>query len=256
MASTRIARYASTMSESSATYVGAHLVFEAVSLARGGRAVFDGLSLSLAERRIGLIGNNGSGKSTLLRLAAGLLLPDKGRVLVQGRETREHRRDLPGEIGFLFQNPDHQILFPTVGEEVAFGLIEQGLSIAEANARAAALLAEHGCAGWEKRAVHELSDGQKQLVCLIAVIASEPSILLLDEPFSSLDLPTRIDMGARLNALPQRVVMASHDPELLAGFDRVVWLENGRVREDGPAGRVLAAYEANVRGSGKAVRRA
>ena len=177
-------------------------------------------------------------------------------MLAQGRETREHRRDLPAEIGFLFQNPDHRILFPTVGEEVAFGLTEQGLSVAEANARAAALLAEHGCVGWEKRAVHELSDGQKQLVCLIAVIASGPSVLLLDEPFSSLDLPTRIDMATRLHALPQRVVMASHDFDLLSGFDRVVWIENGSVREDGPASRVLAAYTAAVRGLDKAARRA
>jgi len=226
----------------------AQIAFDSVSLARGGNAVFDALSLTLAERRIGLIGNNGSGKSSLLRLAAGLLLPDAGRVLVNGLETREHRRELPSHIGFLFQNPDHQLLFPTVGEEIAFGLIEQDVPVREANERTAALLAAHGCAGWEKRAVHELSEGGKQLVCLLAVIATQPSILLLDEPFASLDLPTRLDMAARLDALPQRVVMASHDLDLLAGFDRIIWLERGRVRADGPPRRVLAAYEAEVRG--------
>ncbi|MGQ4273212.1 energy-coupling factor ABC transporter ATP-binding protein [Terrihabitans sp. B22-R8] len=224
-----------------------YLAFADVTLARGDRLVLDGLALGLSEPRIGLIGNNGSGKSTLLRLAAGLLLPDSGEVRVWDKETREHRRDLPREIGFLFQNPDHQILFPTVGEEVAFGLTEAGMRTKDADERARALLAQHGCAGWEDRATHALSDGQKQLVCLLAVLASEPSILLLDEPFSSLDLPTRLDISARLEALPQKIVMASHDLHLLAEFDRVIWLQDGRVRGDGPARDVLAAYEADVR---------
>jgi biotin transport system ATP-binding protein len=232
------------------------LAFETVSLSRGGGPLFERLSLSLGERRVGLVGDNGSGKSSLLRLAAGLLLPDEGRMLVQGLDTREHRRELPTHIGFLFQNPDHQLLFPTVGEEIAFGLTEAGVPAAEANARAAQLLAEHGCAGWEKRAVDELSEGQKQLVCLLAVIAPAPSILLLDEPFASLDLPTRLDMAARINTLPQRIVMASHDLELLSGFDRVIWFESGRVRDDGAPRRVLSAYEASVRGALRAEKRA
>lgn len=220
------------------------IAFEAVTLSRAGHRVFDGLSLELDERRIGLIGDNGSGKSTLLRLVNGLLLPDGGRVLVGGRDTVGHRRELPAEIGFVFQNPDHQILFPTVGEELAFGLIERGVERQEARERTRRLLAAHGCEGWQERAIHELSEGQKQLVCILAVIAPEPRVVLLDEPFASLDLPTRLALGARLERLPQRIVMASHDLELLAAFDRVVWLEDGRVRADGPPGNVIAAYRA------------
>jgi biotin transport system ATP-binding protein len=220
----------------------AHLTFRTVGLERGSRAVFDGFSLELREQRIGLVGNNGSGKSSLLRLAAGLLMPDSGEVLAWTLETRANRRDLARHIGFLFQNPEHQILFPTVEEEIAFGLIEGGMAVRDANARARTLLAEHGCAGWEGRATHALSDGQKQLVCLLAVIAPNPSILLLDEPFSSLDLPTRLDIQRRLHALPQRLVMASHDLDLLAGFDRLIWLDAGRVRMDGVPDAVLAAY--------------
>jgi biotin transport system ATP-binding protein len=219
------------------------LRFDRLSLARGGRPLFDGLTLAMAERRVGLIGNNGSGKSSLLRLAAGLLMPDGGEVSVGGYSTRESRPN----TGFLFQNPDHQILFPTVGEEVAFGLIEQGIAPAEANSRAARLLAQHGCAGWEKRAVHELSEGQKQLVCLVAVLAPEPDVLLLDEPFASLDLPTRYDLRERLDALGQNIVMASHDLGLLSDFDRVIWLEDGKVRGDGPPKAIFAAYEATAR---------
>jgi biotin transport system ATP-binding protein len=235
--------------------VSPYLRFDKVSLARGARAVFDGFSASLHERRIGLIGNNGSGKSTLLRLAAGLLLPDSGEVLVEGLESKAHRSELPGHVGFLFQNPDHQILFPTVGEEIAFGLTEKGMKDALANEAARELLAANGCEGWEKRAVHELSEGQRQLVCLLSVIAPEPSVLLLDEPFSSLDLPTRLDLSDRIRALPQAVVMASHDFEFLSSFDRVIWLEGGRIREDGRPASVIAAYEASIRGT-KAARRA
>jgi biotin transport system ATP-binding protein len=220
----------------------AHLTFSDVGLERGGVPVFDGFSLALNESRTGLIGNNGSGKSTLLRLAAGLLMPDAGEVQAWALETRANRRDLSRHIGFLFQNPDHQILFPTVEEEIAFGLIEGGMAVRDANARARELLAEHGCAGWETRATHALSDGQKQLVCLLAVIAPGPSILLLDEPFSSLDLPTRLDLQRRLHTLPQRIVMASHDLDLFAGFDRLVWLDAGRVRADGAVDEVLAGY--------------
>lgn len=216
-----------------------YVEFDRVSLARAGKPLFEGLSLALSEARIGLVGDNGSGKSTLLRLIAGLIRPESGEVRLSGVGE--------GRPGFLFQNPDHQILFPTVGEEVAFGLIEDGMAAKTANAEAAKLLAAHGCAGWEKRAVHELSEGQKQLVCLIAVLAAQPGLLLLDEPFASLDLPTRYDLRERLSRLEQNIIMASHDIDLLSDFDRVIWLEGGRVRGDGPPKSVLAAYLATAR---------
>lgn len=213
-----------------------------MTVTRAGRPVFEDFSLTFSEARIGLIGDNGSGKSTLLRLINGLLLPDSGRVLIRGRATTDCRKALPLEIGFVFQNPDHQILFPTVGEEVGFGLSERGFDRSTVAARVRTLLAAHDCAGWEDRAVHELSEGQKQLVCILAVIAPEPRFILLDEPFASLDLPTRHALGARLAALPQRLVMASHDLDLLAAFDRVIWIEAGRVRADGSPAAVIDAY--------------
>jgi biotin transport system ATP-binding protein len=225
------------------TILAPYLEFDAVSLWRAGRPLFEGLSFGLTEQRVGIIGDNGSGKSTLLRLAAGLISPYRGEVRMDGQPVA----DAHPKTGFLFQNPDHQILFPTVGEEVAFGLIEQGMAPEVAKARVVDLLKSHGCAGWEKRAVHELSEGQKQLVCLIAVLAAEPALLLLDEPFASLDLPTRCDFEERLHGLTQNIIMASHDIELLTGFDRVIWLEKGRVRGDGPPKPVLAAYEAKAR---------
>ncbi len=221
---------------------GPVIAFANVSLSRGGAAVFTGLSLQLSEKRIGLIGNNGSGKSSLLRLVNGLLLPDSGKIALFGLDTRDHRKALPGLAGFLFQNPDHQIVFPTIAEEIAFGLREKGQNAKQARDAAMALLAEHGHADWAGRPIHELSDGQKQLVCILAVTVTSPRLLLLDEPFSSLDLPTRHDLMNRLNTLPQHILMASHDLELLADFDRIIWLEGGTIFADGPPAQVLRAY--------------
>ena len=126
------------------------VIFEGVEVRRGDRQVLSVTALRLDERRIGLIGDNGSGKSTLLRLANGLLLPTRGRIVVAGLDTARHRKEVPAKVGFIFQNPDHQLIFPTVCEEIAFGLTERGLSSPEASERALALLERHGCAGLGK----------------------------------------------------------------------------------------------------------
>lgn len=222
------------------------IIFEQVQFRRADCQLLAIPELCLDERRIGLIGDNGSGKSTMLRLMNGLLLPTRGRVEVAGLDTVRHRKDLPAKVGFLFQNPDHQLIFPTVAEEVAFGPTERGISAPQARQQAIALLEQHGCGQWADRNVNELSGGQKQLVCILALLAMEPSILLMDEPFASLDLPTRLVWYRRIMALPQRVVMASHDFELLAEFDRIIWLDAGRIRLDGRPSEVLPAYQAHA----------
>lgn len=103
------------------------ITFEQVQFRRANRQVLAIPELCLAERRIGLVGDNSSGKSTMLRLMNGLLLPSRGRVEVAGLDTLRHRKDLPAKVGFLFQNPEHQLIFPTVAEEVAFGPTERGI---------------------------------------------------------------------------------------------------------------------------------
>ncbi|MFO1150583.1 MAG: ABC transporter ATP-binding protein [Alsobacter sp.] len=229
-----------------------HLVLDRVRLRRGERLVFDDLSLALSEPRVALVGANGSGKSTLLRLAHGLALPDSGRVTTLGLETSRDRRLIPGRVGFLFQSPDRQILFPTVGEEVAFGFEDEATSRREALRLAAACLARHRRGDWLERGVDTLSDGEKQLACLIAVTAREPGLLLLDEPFASLDLAARAAFSRRLVQLGIPLVMASHDLDLVADFDRVVWLDAGAVRQDGRPQDVLPAFRAEMlrRGDG------
>ena len=235
-----------TMARSDGSLAAGRIAFEGVEVRRASRRLLSIPALHLDAPRVGVIGDNGSGKSTMLRLINGLLLPSSGRIVVAGVEIAHHRKELPAQVGFVFQNPDHQLIFPTVGEEIAFGLTERGMPSRQARQQALALLEQHGCSGWIDRNVNELSGGQKQLVCILAVLATEPSILLMDEPFSSLDLPTRLALSRKIMRLPQRIVMASHDLELLAQFDRVIWLDAGRIRQDGSPADVLPAYRAHA----------
>lgn len=220
--------------------------------ATGGKTILSGLSLQLAESRIGIIGRNGSGKTTFLRLIAGLIAPSSGTVRVDGADPFADRKAALARIGILFQNPEHQILFPTVEEELAFGLRQQGMPQAQALKAARAALAAEGRAHWAGAAVSTLSGGQKHWLCLQAVLMMAPATILLDEPFAGLDLPSIARVQRRLAALPQRLITISHDTAAVAGADRVIWLEAGRLRADGPPADVLPAFTAEMARMGAA----
>lgn len=224
---------------------GIHL--DQVSLTRDGQPVLASLSLSLTERRIGLIGHNGSGKSSLARLLNGLLTPDHGQLSVYGQDPANGTAHMASTVGFIFQNPDHQIIFPTVMEELAFGLTNQGLPRSQAEQQAHDLLAEYGHQVWADRPVQSLSEGQKQLVCIFSVLLMKPRVLVLDEPFSALDLPNRYRLLRLLDSLPQQILMISHELDTLADFERIIWLDQGRVHQDGKPDDVLMAYQAEAR---------
>jgi biotin transport system ATP-binding protein len=217
-----------------------------VSLRLGGRLVLDEVSVDLCEQRIGVLGRNGSGKTTLLRLIAGLIAPDVGSVRVDGFDPLSDRKAALSGLGILFQNPDHQILFPTVEEELAFGLVQQGQSQSVALAKAHQTLADEGRSHWAKVPVSTLSQGQRHYLCLLAVLLMRPRTILLDEPLAGLDLPTQARLARRFSALPQRLVTITHDPASLAGTDRVLWLEGGRIVADGPPAKVLPAFTAEM----------
>lgn len=223
---------------------GIDLVSASVRL--GGRLVLDQLTLRLTEARIGVLGRNGSGKTTLLRLTAGLIAPDTGSVRVEGADPFTDRKAALASLGILFQNPDHQILFPTVEEELAFGLAQQGLPQTAALARANAALAAEGRALWAKAPVSTLSQGQRHYLCLMAVLMMEPRTILLDEPLAGLDLPAQARLSRRFAALPQRLVTITHDPATLNNADRVIWLESGRIAADGPSADVIPAFRAEM----------
>lgn len=215
---------------------------EGISVARAGRPVLRDLSLCFSERRIGIIGRNGSGKTTLARVIKGLLKPDSGRVCVAGLDPAARTREAAAAVGFLFQNSDHQILCPNVAEEIAFGPIEAGMDKHAARASAERLLDAHGVADWADRPVAELSEGQRRLVCLLAVLVLEPKVLILDEPHNGLDIPTRHGLTRFLAGLPQQILTISHDVETLRDADRLIWLDAGGVRADGPPASVVPRF--------------
>ncbi|HEY0213319.1 MAG TPA: ABC transporter ATP-binding protein [Paenirhodobacter sp.] len=209
---------------------------------REGAVILDGLSLRLDTPRVAFVGRNGSGKSTLLRLIAGLMVPQAGQIRVTGVDVARDRAGALATVGILFQNPDHQIIFPTVIEEICFGLEQQGHPRADARGLAHQALSRAGHPDWADRLCHTLSQGQRQMVCLLAILAMEPRWILFDEPFNSLDIPSILRVQAQIAALTQNVITITHDPARVADYDRVIWLEQGRIVGDGAPGDVLPAY--------------
>lgn len=202
----------------------------------GDRWVLKDVSLTLAERRVAVIGANGSGKSTFVRLLNGLLLPEQGAVRVDGLDTRADTRAVRRRVGFVFQDPDTQIVLPLVEEDIAFGLKNLKLDKAEIARRVDAVLDRYGLAARRHQPCHLLSGGEKQLLALSAVLVMEPAYLVFDEPTTLLDLRNKRRVADLLDTLAQPAVVVSHDLDLLAGFDRVIVFDDGRVvMDDVPA---------------------
>ncbi|MFI6815402.1 energy-coupling factor ABC transporter ATP-binding protein [Nonomuraea sp. NPDC050328] len=208
----------------------------------GEREVLKGVTATLTERRIGVVGANGSGKSTLARLVNGLALPTSGRVTVLGEDTAKAAAKIRRRVGFVFADPDAQIVMPTVAEDVAFSLRRAKLPAAELDRRVRAVLAEYGLAGHAEHPAHHLSGGQKQLLALCSVLVLEPNILVMDEPTTLLDLRHSRRIAQVLRELPQQLLVVSHDLALLEDFDRVLVLDDGRIVADDEPRTALKRY--------------
>ena len=220
---------------------------DAVDLSIDGRDILRGISVRTGARRVAVLGRNGSGKTTLARVMAGLSKPTGGAVRIAGVEVARDRRGALAAVGILFQNPDHQIIFPTVGEELAFGLTQMGLDKAEVKARVTQTLARFGKGAWLDVAVHQLSQGQRQLVCLMAILAMNPKVIILDEPFAGLDIPTAMHLVRVLDGTEAALVHITHDPRMVAGYDYALWIEGGRIEMQGSVAEVAPAFEAAMR---------
>ena len=177
-----------------------------------------------------LLGTNGSGKSTLLRLIAGLLAPQSGEVMV-----------LP-PVGFVFQNPDHQLVMPTVGADVAFGLVAEKLQPAMVRARVEEALGAVNLLSLQRRPIYALSGGQKQRVAIAGAIARHCDVLLLDEPTALLDPDSQLDLVASVrNLVKSRGITAlwvTHRLEELNYCDGAFLLEKGCLVDSGDAERL------------------
>jgi biotin transport system ATP-binding protein len=175
---------------------------------------------------------------------AGLEKPSSGTVRIAGVDVQNDRRGALGAVGILFQNPDHQIIFPTVAEELGFGLRQMGMGKAEVSVKIAQTLTRFGKASWQDAAIHQLSQGQKQLVCLMAILAMAPRVIILDEPFAGLDIPTAMHLTRVLNAAEPALVHITHDPTTITHYDHAVWIEGGEEQLQGTVGAVVPAFVA------------
>ncbi|HJE58927.1 MAG TPA: energy-coupling factor ABC transporter ATP-binding protein [Nocardiopsis listeri] len=218
------------------------LRIEGVSHSYDDRAVLRGITLDLAEHRIGVIGANGSGKSTLARTLNGLVLPDEGRVSLGEWDTRRHAKHIRRRVGFVFSDAANQIIMPTVVEDVEIGLRSLRLGRVETARRVDEILARHGLDGHRDHPGHLLSGGQKQLLALASVLVTEPDVLVCDEPTTLLDLRNTRMVHRTLDGLEQQVVLFTHDLDLLADFDRVLVMDEGRVVFDGVPADAIAFY--------------
>ncbi len=172
-----------------------------------------------------LLGNNGSGKSTLLRLLAGLIARQTGSIKTSG------------PVGFVFQNPDHQLVMPTVGADVAFGLVKEKLTIEQVRARVEEALSAVNLLHLQRRPIYALSGGQKQRVAIAGAIAQHCEILLLDEPTALLDPDSQLDLVRQVQSLVKSrgltALWVTHRLAELDYCDRAFLLEKGAVSDSG-----------------------
>lgn len=217
-------------------------------------------SVTLTEQRISIIGANGSGKSTLARLINGLALPSSGSVTIDpgpghgenavDREpldssTLDTVRDgaaVRRAVGFVFTNPDAQLIMPTAAEDVELSLRRSHPKKQERRVAARAALARFGIEHLAERSVHALSGGQKQLLAIASVLATDPAILVADEPTTLLDLRNALMISDLLMSLPQQTVVVTHDLDLAARADRTLVIDGGRIAFDGEPREAIAAY--------------
>jgi biotin transport system ATP-binding protein len=218
--------------------------FERVGHRFGDRLVLADIDLELTERRIGIVGANGSGKSTLARLINGLVEPTSGRVTVDGLDVSRFGKQVRQLVGFVFTDPDTQIVMPTVREDVAFTLRRTSLPKAAAAARVQAIIERFGLGDHADHPAHLLSGGQKQLLALASVMVGDPAILVADEPTTLLDARNAAMISARLATLDEQVIVVTHQLELVDDFDRVLVIDRGRVVADDVPQEALGRYRA------------
>lgn len=206
------------------------------------RTILDAVSATLDERRVAVIGANGSGKSTLLRLVNGLVAPTAGRVEVDGTDVGRDPRAARAKVGFVFTDPLSQLVMPTPAEDVELSLRRTIRDRAARRARALEILDARGVGHVADASIYDISGGERQLVALASVLAVEPSVLVLDEPTTLLDLRNRLGLRRVLADLPQQVLLATHDLDFAADADRVLVVDAGRLVFDGAPDAAIARY--------------
>jgi len=210
------------------------VTFENVYFEKDNTLILKGINFCIKKKRTGIIGDNGSGKSSLLQIIKNIEIPSSGKIYSKLTSA------------LIFQNPDHQILCPTVVDELCFGQMEMGIAKNEVENKLNLLLSRYQVTYLLDKTTHELSEGEKQLVCILSALMDDPDIILLDEPFSSLDLKNQEKFLQIILELKQPIIMASHQLNLLEEFDEIIWLEAGQIKHLGSAKETLYLYRKSV----------
>ncbi len=216
--------------------------FTNVSHAYDDRVVLRDVSLNLTENRIGIVGANGSGKSTLARMINALVVPGTGMVTVDGLDVSRNKREVRRRVGFIFSDPDRQIIMPTVAEDIELSLTRTDLSRTERAERTRTVLDRFGLADHADSPAGRLSGGQKQLLALASVFVTEPAVIIADEPTTLLDLRNARMLRAVFAGLTEQLIVVSHDLDLVSDFDRVLVMDDGRIVADDEPTPALRHY--------------
>jgi len=201
-----------------------------------------GVDLTIAAgEKVALLGPNGAGKTTLLLHLNGIVR-GKGDIRIMGQAlSNGNLKYFRAKVGLVFENPDDQLFSATVFDDVAFGPLHMGLPKDEVLARVRLALEQVGMSGFEERLPHHLSLGQKKRIAIATVLSMSPSILALDEPFSSLDPGARRELMRLLQRLPQTMIVSTHHISIIRHlFPRTVVMDEGRVVADGDTETILA----------------
>ena len=210
-----------------------------------------GVSLKVEKgEMVALLGKNGAGKSTLFLHLNGIYEPDEGKVFIDGEELKYDKKSLlkfRQKVGIVFQNPDDQIFAPTVEEDVAFGPLNLKLPMEEVQKRVTESLARVGMSGFEKKAPHHLSGGQKKRVAIAGILAMQPEIMVLDEPTAGLDPQGVRDLSALLKELNDEgitIIISTHEVDLVPNYAKKVFvLVDGLLIAEGTPKEIFAQPE-------------
>ncbi|WP_048758401.1 energy-coupling factor ABC transporter ATP-binding protein [Corynebacterium vitaeruminis] len=218
------------------------ITFDRAAANYSGRQILQPTTLTLTEKRIGIIGENGGGKSTLVRLINGLGAVTGGTVTYEGMNVAKQAKEIRKKVGFIFSDADNQIVMPTVAEDIAFSLRKRKLSKTQRNQLVQEALEHFGLANHADTSPHLLSGGQKQLLALVAVLILNPTTIIADEPTTLLDLRNRLHIRNIFAQLEQQVIVVTHDLDFIVDFDRVIRVSAGEIVDDGEPKEVIDRY--------------